>query len=323
MEISYIIPMYNAEEYIVECIQSILNQELDVFEIIVVDDGSTDCSLTIVKNNFESNCNVRIYHQKNAGVSAARNFGISKSKYEYITFVDADDTLEREAYSILNQNIVDCDLIISNFKIVNESNSNLIFKSKYNQGNYLIKDFTKEFFSFFDSRLVNSNCNKIYKKSIINKYNISFERRLKMGEDLSFNLDYLKHCTKISVINNKLYNYYLRKQQTTQQIHPDLYYDVKVYYQKMKSYFDYFQMFPLLEKSYYAHLYNEVMWAIINICRDNNSIKNKIYKIKEIYNDSFFIDILEKYSDNTLKYKLLKTRKPMLLLIPYIIKYGK
>lgn len=323
MGISYIIPMYNAEKYIIKCVHSILNQALTEFEIIIVDDGSTDHSLAVVEKHFKDNEHIHIYHQKNAGVSAARNLGMSKACYEFITFVDADDTLEKEAFSILNKEIGESDLIISNYNIVNESQLEFNDKTKCIDGIYSIEVFTKNFYDFYDVQLVNSNWNKIYKKSLIEKYQVAFDSRLKMGEDLSFNLDYLKHCTKITVKGDKLYNYYIHENQTTQRVHFNLYDDVKIYYQKMKAYFRNLNLFSQLEKDYYYHLYDEIMWSIINVCKDKKSLRSKRKKIKEIYHDSFFKDVLNHYEDHSIKYKLIKTKIPMLILIPYVIKYGR
>lgn len=96
MKVSVIIPLYNAEKYIAECIDSVINQTYCDIEIIVVDDGSTDCSLDVVKSFYGSNERVIVLSQENRGGCAARNVGLQKATGEYIQFLDADDKLDEK-----------------------------------------------------------------------------------------------------------------------------------------------------------------------------------------------------------------------------------
>ena len=97
--VSIIVPVYNAAAYVAECLQSLIAQTYSALEIIVVDDGSTDDSYAICQSLCNTSDRVRLYHQANAGVSAARNTGIDKSTGDYIMFVDADDAL-RDATTV-------------------------------------------------------------------------------------------------------------------------------------------------------------------------------------------------------------------------------
>ena len=111
MKISVIIPVYNTKEYLKECIDSILNQTIDLFEVIIVDDGSTDGSLELINQYAESHSNIRVISQKNCGLGAARNIGLKISKGEYIYFIDSDDILEKNAleycYNLASKNKLD------------------------------------------------------------------------------------------------------------------------------------------------------------------------------------------------------------------------
>lgn len=100
MDISVIVPAYNSEKYIQECINSILNQDYPVKELIIIDDGSTDSTYRICKT-FETNDKVKIIHTENKGVSAARNTGLSLSTGDLISFIDADDWIEPNMYSVM------------------------------------------------------------------------------------------------------------------------------------------------------------------------------------------------------------------------------
>lgn len=96
IKVSIIIPVYNAENYLVDCLNSVLNQSFAEYEVILIDDGSTDHSGEICKQYAKNDSRVTVYQRINAGVSAARNFGIQKAKGDYITFIDSDDWVERE-----------------------------------------------------------------------------------------------------------------------------------------------------------------------------------------------------------------------------------
>lgn len=103
--ISVIIPVYNAEKYLEKCINSILVQSFERFELILVDDGSTDSSGTICDSYAERDSRVKAFHKQNEGVSAARDFGVAHSKGEYIAFIDADDYIAEDYLKILYHDI--------------------------------------------------------------------------------------------------------------------------------------------------------------------------------------------------------------------------
>ena len=99
MKISIIVPVYNVEAYLKECIDSLLNQEYDDYEIIIIDDGSTDQSNSICKKYVNNNSNIKLFVKENSGLSDARNYGIERAKGDYIIFVDSDDYIEKNILS--------------------------------------------------------------------------------------------------------------------------------------------------------------------------------------------------------------------------------
>ena len=104
--ISVIVPVYNAEKYLKECIRSILNQTIQNLELILVNDGSTDGSGYICDEYINKDNRIKVIHKENGGVSSARNMGISEATGEYFTFVDSDDYLEPNALEILYNDII-------------------------------------------------------------------------------------------------------------------------------------------------------------------------------------------------------------------------
>ena len=106
-KISIIVPVYNCEKYISNCINSVLEQSFKDFELILVDDGSSDRSFEICESFAKKDSRVRAIHQPNSGVSRARNIGLDEAKGEYIGFVDGDDCVDKEMYERLYKNLAD------------------------------------------------------------------------------------------------------------------------------------------------------------------------------------------------------------------------
>lgn len=194
---SVIIPVYNTEKYLDRCISSVIKQTYKDFEIILVNDGSKDNSGNICDEHKKNDNRIKVIHQKNAGVSTARNIGLKNAVGDYIIFVDSDDFIEGDSLeklnSILDKNDVDC--IIYNLNNIMESK--FVFKENLIQ--YMIKLITTE--------LINSPCNKVYKRDIIEKYDIKFDKKIEIGEDLLFNIIYISKMKNVYLFNNKLYNY--------------------------------------------------------------------------------------------------------------------
>lgn len=208
MLISIIVPVFNAQNYIEKCIKSIICQTYIDWELLLVDDGSTDSSYEICKKYINKKINV--FHKNNGGVSSARNYGLKKSKGDYIVFIDADDYVDKNYLKNLYDNIRDNDLVVSGYKEVYSN-------GKVNKRNFGKKDMTMEYIkNKFDelylSNFLNSPFNKLYKKSLIN---CTFNENQILGEDLLFNLQYIKNCKHIISINNTDYNYVINNTSAT------------------------------------------------------------------------------------------------------------
>lgn len=144
--LSIVIPIYNAEKYIHRCLESILNQNLDKCEIILVDDGSIDSSLQICYKYAEKYNNIKVYHKDNGGASSARNYGLKKANGEYIWFIDCDDSIEKESIAklISCMNLKKSDVIVCQSKKV-ELNGEIIDECEYSieKGEYSSEQFMK------------------------------------------------------------------------------------------------------------------------------------------------------------------------------------
>lgn len=203
--VSFIVPVYNGENYIERCLRSIIRNTESDYEIIVIDDGSTDNTLEIIKKVKGESCYVEVYSQKNSGVSSARELGIKRAKGNWIVFVDADDYITSNLVSCINQ-------------IKNEEYDWIVFSGQFQKMRTLdmnLPDDKRDVITAIlnqsqQSGIRNAKLNavwsKAYKKCIIDRYGVHFEKRLSHGEDMIFNLDYAKNCRIVYCIPESVYS---------------------------------------------------------------------------------------------------------------------
>ncbi len=226
-KISIVVPIYNVEKYLESCIESILNQTFTDFELILVNDGSTDNSPSICNRYKNMDERIRVYHKKNGGVSSARNLGIHVAKGKYISFIDPDDTIEPTMYEIMYREAVKTksDIIISSYRIINLINESvesveLPFKKKRTMDKNEIR---LELFPLLLSLKsgmgygIYSSVNKLYKRSIFEDFEIKFDEEKNHGEDATLNILLLKKIETITFIPIPLYNYFVRKRDSLTQ----------------------------------------------------------------------------------------------------------
>lgn len=207
--VSIIVPIYNAEEYLTGCVESILNQEYYNIEVILVDDGSTDRSSEICDFYASQDNRVKVIHKSNGGVSAARNAGLRIVKGKYIGFVDADDSLQKEMYKELVSKIEseNTKIAMCGYQTIFDDSSTDVFLPEYGP----IK--TEELFrDVFNNKMLGVLWNKIFDRELIFTGNgiITFDERVSLREDVLFLSEVCKN-EMISVVVLNLYNYYIRK----------------------------------------------------------------------------------------------------------------
>ncbi len=215
--ISVIIPAYNAEKTIKKCLDSILNQTYDDYEIIVVNDGSVDQTSVTLESYKKS---VRYYETENHGVSSARNFGLSKAKGDWITFVDSDDWIEKKMFEnvikIINNNT---DIVMTNIYYDGPVKKEASYEIKED----IIANKTEILETIIDlyygekrygAKYGNCRCigGKFYRTDLIKKNKISFDTELTGFEDGVFNLYACQKAKEIMVMKEKLYHYVYNSQ---------------------------------------------------------------------------------------------------------------
>ena len=215
-KISIIVPIYNAEEHLDKCVKSILMQTEKNLELILVDDGSDDNSLKICKEYEKRDARVRVIHQDNAGVSAARNQGIDIAEGEYIGFVDSDDWIDANMYERLleearktNAEVVMCDATTIFFS--GKTQADTITQLSTNQ---ILKK--SDFMPSLLLEMAGSACRCIYKN---NRYNdklmqseiLHFPLGVKFSEDRIFNIYAFGYANTICYIKESYYNRYMNE----------------------------------------------------------------------------------------------------------------
>lgn len=205
-KISVIVPIYNVEKYLQECLDSIINQTFKDIEIICVNDGSTDSSLEILNKYAEQDQRIKIINQNNQGLSAARNTGIKYANGEYISFIDSDDYIDTSLYETLVK-YLPAEMICFNAKAFGDN-----FIPEKMQKNLICKINGLEKIS--DKSIFKTNVyawNKLFKTEIIKKYNLEFPKGLYF-EDFVFLWDYmLKIKTAYYLKNDKAFYYYRQR----------------------------------------------------------------------------------------------------------------
>ncbi len=216
--ISVIIPVYNAEKFLKRCIDSILHQKFQDYEIILINDGSTDASRDICTAYAQAHDNISFIDKPNEGVSSARNCGIKQAKGEYIAFVDSDDYVSPDYLSnLINANqAYEVDLVQGGFRKVNaESHDIEIVKCVESEQVFFSKGL---YFKFLRGFVIS----KLFKKEIIQKHNIHFDTRITLAEDLCFVLEYCRYVKGIVFIPTADYFYYINEGSASYRFHkPD------------------------------------------------------------------------------------------------------
>lgn len=201
--ISIIVPVYNAEQYLHRCIESIVSQTYSNIEIILIDDGSNDKSGEICDEYSKKDKRIKVFHKDNTGVSDTRNFGIKKATGSYIGFVDSDDCIHRNMFQLLEENMrEEVDVVICDIskKIIN--NLNII---DYKMEKIDIEKFTKIFFKIGTQRCEYYFCNKLFKRKLFNTK--TFNEKIRVGEDTLAMYYMLKKIRVVAHVKLPLYFY--------------------------------------------------------------------------------------------------------------------
>lgn len=273
--VSVIVPVYNAEQYLKKCVNSIINQTYHNLEILLINDGSTDQSKSICEKYQRQDSRIKVISIENQGVSSARNLGIENASGYYITFADADDWLEIEEIYTMIENMIcyEVDLSICNH-YWNYENGRVFVNQSHS---YLMN--TIQFFKdVLDKNLFHGFLwNKLFKMEIIKKNKIKFDTEISVFEDLKFVCDYAKYISSAYYDGRPFYHYLQRNSSA-------------LHLNKGKNYFS-----SITVCEYLIELYD-------GICKEN------VYLAKEKYIRTVF-DCLYKVNNKDEYYNNIKMHK--------------
>lgn len=274
--ISIIVPVYNTEKYLSTCIDSIISQSFKNWELLLIDDGSSDHSPAICDQYAAADTRIRVFHKTNGGVSSARNLGINHSSGDWITFIDADDWIESDflikLYSIATANgsdICACDInrknnsgdIVYPIEICCPEDNNVTALN-----DYIINPWS-------------SSCCYLIKKSIIDKHALRYYEGITVCEDFHFMVKLIFFSQKRKKLNEALYNYRLPEQNSCR-VYDRRYESARMAYNDIIKFFT--------ENGIYNHTRKVMAWRMISACID-------LINSSDCFDE--FITINKKYKD--------------------------
>ncbi|KAB8287933.1 glycosyltransferase family 2 protein [Bifidobacterium avesanii] len=330
--LSIIVPVYNSEKYLSICLDSLVNQTFSDFEIIIIDDGSSDKSIEICKEFSASDNRILYFRKENGGVSSARNLGIKHAKGKYITFVDADDYLDKEILEHAISDISNYDLIQWDYSIIpsNYDKQHFIFANNISKDTLFANAIYK-----FDQECDLGNyfraCwGKIFRTSLIVDNDILFPEDIYIGEDAIFLLNYLSYSNLVKIIPEKGYYYRYDMQSATKRYKTDL---LQQSLYQLESFCQFIDSHGLCDDVYVVSSLENFEWLIFDSLINNNLKGFKAGKISifSFFNDSFvwfrlLKNIRKRYSNVNevyLNYKLYYRFSNLYLIILFIYIFNR
>lgn len=315
---SIIIPVYNCSKYLSKCIDSVISQTYQYFELILVDDGSTDGSEKICDEYLKKDKRIKLIHKKNSGVSDTRNQGLKMATGDYIAFLDSDDYVDNTWLENSIKHFSDNpNLELLNYGFYSEveyNNQNSYNKIIYEDKLYNNKsEINKDIVNLWDKHMLYNIWNKIYLNKIIKKNKIQFPD-FNFGEDMHFNIEYLKYVNKFYNSTQCFYHYIKERKGSITNKYNEQLFSIRI--KEYNTFNEYFENLGLEKDDYIEfssrRFIERVLGCIENICASNLKISLKLKKIKTIIKNETTIE--------TLKFNKSKSKKMKILLIPIKIK---
>lgn len=285
-KVSIIVPVYKAEQYLQQCVESLLAQTLDGVEIILVDDGSPDRCGEICDVYAARYDNIVVLHLQNGGPSRARNMGLTVAHGKYIGFADADDYVQPEMFEKLyreaEQNLAD---IVMCGYVIDDGNTRRSVKMEYEQeysGHERIVKSLSALYSTRNHSGLYSVWNKLFINNLLHTHRIQFDERLIRAEDAWFVFDCLKVADKVRFVDEALYNYRQVLTSTMHTVQADRYERSKAFRVKLLAECDNLGIQVENNEFYYEFLYEAVLF-----CRSMMQ-QDKSEEIDKVLKDSYF-----------------------------------
>lgn len=273
--ISVIVPAYNAENHLKECLDSLIAQTYRNLEIIIVNDGSTDTTENICEKYVNEHDNIKYFYQNNQGVSVARNRGIQLAQGQYIGFVDADDIVHPNMYEHLLDILTKYKADISTVEIAND------YDFKFNnikkkESVFTQKEYLKIFFKIGSQKIIYYVWNRLYKRSIFQEIDF-FDERFSIGEDVIASYKAIIRAERIVSSNQKMY-FYRKGSGVTSSFNPKYFQLIEVWNQINEITMNY----KLNYEEYVRINKARILFTILTEMALSGAYRNKKYKDKTI-----------------------------------------
>lgn len=318
--ISIVIPVYNAAKYLPDMLKSIIHQSYKEFEIILVNDGSTDDSSAVCNEYANQYDYITVYDRKNQGASASRNFGAEKASGEFIWFMDSDDILEEDALSqaIVAQKRYNADIVIGGMNFCFEEENKIIPKRIKQDFVLNGSDFKSYYNELFASNYISSLCNKLIRRSIIVENHIKMNEFLCMYEDYVFCMDTLLRCKTVVCLSKVFYNYKIASKKSLSHRYKDN--AEEMFYILEKKISEYRKAFGSEFALTDVSLNNLLIYLAYECVKNEAKQKNSYKKVKEILCKEEFHHAIASCKGTGIEYKAVKMimeRKMAFLLLLY------
>lgn len=312
MKFSIITPVYNTEKYLSACIESVLTQTYQNFELILVDDGSTDNSGDICDIYAEKYRSIYSYHKTNSGQLDTRQYGIRRACGEYLVFLDSDDELKADALEVIYRTVcrTHCDCIVYGMDRVRDG---VVYERTSEPEEIIITDKRELYRKCFFSSQYNPLCRKAIKATLFSDKDYSQFFYIRHGEDLLHSIEVLENATSVTFIPDVLYNYTMNPSSVTQTIEYKNYRVDFTVRQKILEFLREQAAFTATDfeeyRNYCIHL---LVDQIAQIAGFRTGFKNKIRLFNEIRESTYYRDFLAPESFDR---KNVTTRKEFLFLL--------
>ena len=324
MKISVIVPVYNVEHYLYQCLDSLLKQTYTPYEIVLVDDGSTDSSGSVCEEYSQKYSYIKTIHKNNQGLGFARNTGIENATGDWVVFLDSDDFFEKDLLKVLVdiQKKTGADTVIGGYKRV-DSKGNIYTGLDYQDMSFRGKQVRE----ILLPRILGSSpeksdaismsvCNCLFNLKIIKENNLKFpSERVVISEDIFFNYDYYLHSCHVEMTSKSKYIYRITEGSLTHKYREDRFILAKRLFCEMEKKIDKDEMGEVCKIRLMRSMFN--YWRMC-LSQEQKKISNKTSKeiiksINNICNDKCTIEILQGYPMRKLKFK----QKMFLIMVKY------
>ena len=284
IKVSIIVPVYNAELFIERCIKSIREQTYTNIEIILVNDGSTDNSESILMDLAQTDPRIVDVKQKNQGVSAARNTGMQRAQGDYILFIDSDDWIEKDMVASLLQPLTEkaYDFVFCDYYLVTDKAKERIHLFKGAETEIAINTVKK---ASITTDCINSAWLALYKREIIEANRLIFDTALTSGEDNVFNMAYLDQCGSSYYCKKALYYYEVHTGSGCRKVRPD---QIKMYFLQLSYKLKYVEKWGYGHAEIDLQLYQLMLTHLSAFIYMEENKNNVCRFLKEVYSNAIW-----------------------------------